>query len=106
MTTVWDSPRGWAAISVQRARGLSRSQFWGKSWRLHLGRGTQYRPNHAVMRTATTQIAVERDPHIHIGRIGIPLQQRGGAHQDAGDAIAALQRLLGDEGALQRMRSE
>src|SRR6185295_13580247 len=34
----------------------------------------------------------------------ISLQQRCSAHEDAGDAIAALQRLFGDEGALQRVR--
>src|SRR5258708_35133630 len=55
------------------------------------------------MRTATAKVAVERGPHVFAGGIGVSHQKRGGAHQDAGNAIAALQRLLGDKRALQRM---
>src|SRR5258707_373162 len=55
------------------------------------------------MRTATAKVAVERGPHVFAGGIGVSHQKRGGAHQDAGNAIAALQRLLGDKRPLQRM---
>src|ERR1700722_955385 len=56
------------------------------------------------MRTAAAQVTVERGLDLRAGWIGISLQQRCGAHQDSGQAIAALQRLLGDKGALKRMR--
>ena len=39
-----------------------------------------------------------------VGRLGIPLQQRLRPHHHAGDAVAALRRLLLDEGALDRRR--
>src|ERR1700736_958075 len=55
------------------------------------------------MRAAAAEVAVERFPDLAAGRRWISLQQRCGAHQDAGDTIAALQRLLGDERALQRV---
>ena len=56
------------------------------------------------MRTAAAEVTVERGLDLRAGRIRISLQQRGGAHQDSGQAIAALQRLFGDKGALQRVR--
>src|ERR1700733_3835513 len=56
------------------------------------------------MRTAAAEVTVERGLDLRAGWIRISLQQRGGAHQDSGYAIAALQRLLGDKGALKRVR--
>src|SRR5436190_6241790 len=56
------------------------------------------------MGAAAGEIAVERFLHLGSGRRRILLQQRGSAHQDAWDAIAALHGLFGNEGALQRMR--
>src|SRR5882757_342356 len=53
------------------------------------------------MRAAAAEVAVECLPDLAVGRRRISLQQRRRAHQDAGNAIAALQRLLGDERALQ-----
>src|SRR5262245_20482963 len=56
------------------------------------------------MGTAAAEVAVERRLHLVAGRRGILPQQRRRAHQDAGNAVAALHRLLGDEGLLERMR--
>src|SRR5712671_851823 len=55
------------------------------------------------MRPATAKIAVERRPHVLAGGIGILHQKCRGADQYAGNAIAALQGLLGDKRTLQRM---
>ena len=56
------------------------------------------------MRAAAAEVAVERAADIGIGRFRVLHQKCRGAHQDPGNAIAALQRLLGDKGPLQRMR--
>ena len=68
-----------------------------------LGRA-QHGAHDAVVRAAAAQVAVERVAHLGLAGVGIALEQRGGGDQDAGDAVAALHGLLGDEGALQRMR--
>ena len=47
---------------------------------------------------------LELGADLRVGRLGIPLQQGLGPHHHAGDAIAALRRLLLDEGALDRRR--
>ena len=54
---------------------------------------------------ATAEIAVERRAHLGLARIGVRLEQGRSRHQHAGYAVTALHRLLGDEGALQRMRA-
>src|SRR5271169_722670 len=97
MKTASGWPQGWAAISARRGK----EPAW--SWGAHLRCRAQHCPHHAVVRTASAKIAVERGPYVLGCRIWILLQQRSRAHQDAGDAITALQRLLVDEGALQRV---
>ncbi len=57
-----------------------------------------------VMRTAAAQIAVQRGPHLRVGRLRRMAQQSRGGNENAGDAIAALRGLLGEECLLQRMR--
>ena len=76
---------------------------WSRSCPGLLGRA-QHRAHDAVVRPAPTEVAVERRAHVRVARIGIAPQQGGGRDQDAGQAVAALARLLGDEGPLQRMR--
>ena len=88
-----DWPRGSRAILVSP-----------RSWRCHFARGAQHGAHHAVLRAATTQIAVERRAYIGLGRPRIPFQQGRRAYQNPAHAIAALHGLLSYEGALQRVR--
>src|SRR3954471_14062064 len=98
MTTALDwQPRSAAAF----AEGSAKAPVW--SWRCHLRRRAQHRLDDTVVRAAAAQIAVQRRANLAVARMRVLLQQRGGADQDAGDAVAALHRLSGDEGGLQRM---
>jgi hypothetical protein len=72
--------------------------------RPHLGRSAQHRLHDPVVGATTAEIAVKCGAHLGIVRGGISHQQRGRAHQNSGNTIAALQGLLGDKGPLQRMR--
>src|SRR6185295_17089625 len=63
----------------------------------------QHRSHHSVMGSAAAQVAVERRAHFGFGRPGIVRQERRSADQDAAGAIAALGRLLGEEGFLEWM---
>ncbi len=56
------------------------------------------------MRAAAAQVAVEGLPHLGIGGLRIAVEQRLGAHDDPGDAVAALRGLLLDERVLQGMQ--
>ncbi len=56
------------------------------------------------MGAAAAQIRLQLGADLLVGRLGIPLQQRLRPHHHAGDAIAALRRLLFHEGALDRRR--
>src|ERR1700754_169980 len=98
MTTDWGSPPGLAAAFARAQRGRVLSLG------CHLGRRAQHRLDDAVVRTAAAKIAIERGSDLPVRGIRVFLQQRGCADQNAGDAVAALQRLLGDESGLQRMR--
>src|SRR6266567_9339856 len=55
------------------------------------------------MSAATAQIGGEAVAHLLLARLRNAVEQLLGAHDHAIDAIAALRRLLLDEGALQRM---
>jgi hypothetical protein len=57
------------------------------------------------MRSAAAQIGRELLPDLILGRLWCAREKCGGLHDHAVDAVAALHRLLLDEGALQRVRS-
>src|SRR5438128_1017294 len=54
--------------------------------------------------TAAAQIAGKSQPDLGLARLLDAVEQRFGQHDHAGDAVAALRRLLGDESGLQRVR--
>src|SRR5438132_5287562 len=54
------------------------------------------------MRAATAEVRLQRLPDVGIRGVGLCLEQRLRPHHHAGDAIAALRRLLLDEGFLHR----
>src|SRR5262245_22348141 len=56
------------------------------------------------VRAAAAFEAGERIAQLGVGRLWILLQDRGGGHDPAVDAVAALRHLLFDVGRLQRMR--
>src|SRR5690349_24976210 len=56
------------------------------------------------MAAAATQVAAERIADLGVGGMRVRREQGGGGHDHAADAVAALPRLLVDEGPLQRMR--
>src|SRR6266571_3931789 len=58
----------------------------------------------ADMGAAATEIAGERLSDIGLARLLVLRQERGGLHDHAVDAVAALHRLRVDEGLLHRMR--
>src|SRR5262249_8950197 len=70
----------------------------------HLGRGVQDRRDDPIVGAAAAQVAVQAGPAVLLARVRIAVEQRLGGHDHAVDAVTALSRLLGDEGALQRMR--
>src|SRR5262249_288936 len=106
----------------------SRAGVWGpRRWQsangklAALGRGTQDRPasssltsphrlrrfeNRAddpVMGPATAEIADESESHVGLARARVAVENRFAHHDHAGDAIAALRRLLRHESRLQRV---
>src|SRR5215470_13344892 len=66
--------------------------------------GTQHRASDAVMGAAAAEIACERRAHIRLVRLRIAVEQLLGRHDHAVGTVAALRRLLLNEGRLQRMR--
>lgn len=58
----------------------------------------------AIMRAAAAEVAVQGRARRRLVRVGVLVQQRGGADQDAGEAIATLPRLFLQKGSLQRVR--
>ena len=58
----------------------------------------------AVVGAAAAEIAGERLAHVGFGRLRLAVEQLLGRHDHAVDAVAALRRLLVDEGLLQRVR--
>src|SRR3954465_7515378 len=97
MTTDWGWQRDWAAAFVGAGQGRVLS-LGG-----HVSRRAQHRLDDTIMRPAAAKIAIQRGSDLWVRRIGIFLQQRSGADQDARNAVAALQGLLGNERGLQRM---
>src|SRR3954453_10748533 len=92
----------WRRDSAAALAGWARARGW--SWRRHLRGRALDRLDDAVVRAAAAQVAVQRGANLALGGARILPQQRGGADQDAGNALAALHRLLGNESGLQRMR--
>ena len=67
----------------------------------HRPRGALHRADDPVVAAAAAEMRVERAADRAVVRIGLRRQQRRGRDQDAGQAPAALPRLLGEEGGLQ-----
>src|SRR5688500_2990982 len=70
----------------------------------HHFRGALHRLDDAHVRAAAAQIVGERLPDLGVARALVLREQVGGLHDHAVDAVAALHRLLLDEGLLQRVR--
>src|SRR6185436_19617620 len=66
--------------------------------------GASYRAQDAIVGAAPAQMDVELGTDLGLRRRRIAAEQCRGAHDDAGQAVAALARLLIDKGLLQRMR--
>src|SRR5712671_7672004 len=62
------------------------------------------RAQDTVMRTAPADVVVERQRDLTARRRRVAVEERLGGDEDAGQAIAALARLLVEKGLLQRMR--
>src|ERR1700730_11335557 len=62
------------------------------------------RADNPVMDPATAQIAGKSQPDLGLTRLMDAVEQRFGTHDHAGDAVAALRRLLRHESGLQRVR--
>src|SRR5882672_1559196 len=63
------------------------------------------RADDPVMGPAAAQIAGKSEPDLGLARLLVAVEQRLGQHDHAGDAVAALRRLLLNESGLQRVRS-
>jgi hypothetical protein len=72
---------------------------------LALPRGAKDRGDHPCMTAAPAKILRERVAHVGFGGMGPAREKRGRRHDHAVGAIAALRRLLGDEGRLHAARS-
>src|SRR6202040_3382036 len=62
------------------------------------------RADNPVMGPAAAQIAGKSQPDLGLAWLRVAVEQRFGQHDHAGDAVAALHRLLRDERGLQRVR--
>ena len=69
-----------------------------------LPRRSLHRAQDPIVRPATAEMSIERVADLGIGRIGVLRQQRRRRDDHPARAIAALERLLGDEGGLHRVR--
>ena len=70
---------------------------------IYLARASD-RAQDAVVGAASAQMDIQLGTDLRLRRRRIAAEQRRGAHDDAGQAVAALARLLIDKGLLQRMR--
>src|SRR5215470_5812754 len=86
---------------AQRRNRAVRSPSLDPSVRL---RRLEDRADNPVMGPAAAQIAGESQPDLGLARLLFAVEQRFGQHDHAGDAVAALRRLLRDESGLQGMR--
>ena len=71
---------------------------------LHVRSGGQDRLDDVVVARAAADVALEPLAHLVLARVGVLLQQVGGAHQHAGRAEAALQAVMLAERLLQRVQ--
>src|SRR5258708_40309540 len=62
------------------------------------------RADNPIMSPAAAQIAGKSEPDLGLARLLVAVEQRFGQHDHAGDAVAALRRLLRHESGLQRVR--
>src|ERR1700736_3452705 len=67
-------------------------------------RDLEDRADNPVMDPAAAQIAGKSHPDLGLTRLLDAVEQRFGKHDDAGNAVAALRRLLRHESGLQRVR--
>src|SRR2546421_2485508 len=67
--------------------------------------GPLHGANDALLAAAAAQVGVQVLADLRLAGVGLGGEQRGGFHDHAVGAIAALQGLLGDEGGLQGMRA-
>src|SRR5689334_8664728 len=82
----------------RRANSAVRGAFMALSSRFRGALDRAYDPH---MRAAAAEIILQRVLDLMHARLGIFLQQGGGLHDHAIDAITALHRLFRDEGGLQ-----
>src|SRR5215211_1766412 len=97
-------------ISTHRSSRLLRARPGGSGWVVispaplaHRFAGASYRPQDAVVGAAAAEMDVQLGTDLGLRRRRIAGEQRRGAHDDAGQAVAALARLLIDKGLLERM---
>src|SRR5215472_11499193 len=69
----------------------------------HRLRGFENRANDPVMDPAAAEIAGKSKPDVGLARVRVAVENRFGHHDHAGDAVAALRRLLPHESRLQRV---
>src|SRR5262245_40589457 len=99
------------ATATQRSRRVLRARLRGRealvisdaSALAHLLAGTADRTQDAIVGTAAAKMDVEFGSDLCVRRRGISVEQSGSSHDDSSQAVAALPRLLLDEGLLQRM---
>src|SRR6185436_19622007 len=98
-------------IATQRSRRVLRARLRGREAVVisngptlaHLLVGTADRTLDAIVGTTAAKMDVEFGSDLCVRRRRIAAKQGGRAHDDAGQAVAALTRLLLDEGLLQRV---
>src|SRR5262245_32543197 len=103
------TPSGLTA--TQRSRRVLRARLRGREAVVisggpslaHLLVGTADRTQDAIVGTAAAKMDVECGSDLCVCQRGISVEQSGSSHNDSGQAVAALPRLLLDEGLLQRM---
>src|SRR6476660_10264151 len=103
------TPSGLTA--TQRSRRVLRARLKGRKVVVisdgpalaHLLAGTADRTQDAIVGTTTAKMDVEFGSDLCVRRRRIAAKQGGRAHNDTGQAVAALTRMILDEGLLQRV---
>src|SRR5215471_7837554 len=104
------TPSGLTA--TQRSRRMLRARLGGRdavvmsagSPFAHLLARTTDRAQDAIVGTATTKMDVELRSDLRVRRRRVAVEEGRRTHDDAGQAISALTRLLLDQGLLQRVQ--
>src|SRR6266700_743856 len=103
--------RSTAAYGSSLSRGRHRERPSGKRpisslspLAAHLGGGGPHGLDDVLIAGAAAKIGGQDIEHRLVVDVGVLLQRIGGQHQEAGRAEAALQPVMRDEGALQRMQ--